>query len=340
MKKQDALLAVEYDASNFSSLPLEFKKDRDVLLTALDEDCSYIWEVLPYFRDDKQVIMHALSLPLGTSFIEKVSPRLRKDPDLALRALEVFKEVTVIHAFHKSLLNDKAFVVKFLTQAKTLLGDKLNFSIGYLSKEVRKDADTVLKVLALLVDSERGHGFSSVCPKLKADKKFIAKAMQLDPEVYLDATASVRKDRALAVQAITASGMCLKGSPFRSDKAMVKLALKTSVHAFQYASTRLRKDRDLARQVFSENGFLLNKFPEWQGDKDMVEVAYRNNYIAMGFSSKELRLDKSFMLKAIEFNPSLGYYLDESLSEDMAFMLRCGAFRYWSCPVHRYTSRL
>lgn len=338
MKKEDALFAVSNTASVYAVLPEKFRKDRDVLLKALEKNPEAILDGFRYFKDDKEVIMKAMSplVPNFRPYLWQISRRLKRDPDIALQALSVYKKTMLLRGFHESLRGDKEFLLKYLTQAKSLLKKKMDFSFLNVSRQLRSDGEFVLKLLGLLGTDFSGDDFNYLGRNLKADKEFMTKVVKYHPESYLVAVANIRKDKALAFEAIKGCGFCIAKSPFKADKAMVKVAITTSPASFKFASKRVRKNKDLAKEVFSQDGFLLNNFPEWQGDRDMVEVAYRSKPLALGFASKELKKDRSFMYRAYKYDPKTATYIDESLCEDMVFLLSLNVLENWGFEVKKF----
>lgn len=80
------------------------------------------------------------------------------------------------------------------------------------------------------------------------------------------------------------------------------------------------ENRDFAKQVLSINGLQLFYFPNFQDDKELVEVAVQSSVNAIVYASNRLKEDKTIIKKLFEKSSICFLYLKDELVADLDFM--------------------
>ena len=169
--------------------------------------------------------------------------------------------------------------------------------LGDVSDELR--ADKVFVAMAVQVDSQN---FLTASDELRADKDFVLAVIEKNPRA-LEFT-NFRADREVVMAAVTSNGSVLQyaSDELRADREVVMAAVTSNGSALQYASDELRADKDFVLAVIKKNPSAL-KFTNFRADREVVEAVLAIDGMALEFVSKDLRADEEIVKIALKQNP-------------------------------------
>ena len=134
--KEKALRLVQKDGYELENLPVNFKKDKDIVLESIDESGGH---TLEYADDslmkDREIILRAVEcLPEALQHADKI---LKKDRKFILEAVK--RNWGLLEFVDKSFKKDKEIVLEAVKQ--------IGFALEFVDKSLRKDKEIVLVAL-------------------------------------------------------------------------------------------------------------------------------------------------------------------------------------------------
>ena len=134
--KEKALRLVQKDGYELENLPVNFKKDKDIVLESIDESGGH---TLEYADDslmkDREIILRAVGcLPEALQHADKI---LKKDRKFILEAVK--RNWGLLEFVDKSFKKDKEIVLEAVKQ--------IGFALEFADKSLRKDKEIVLVAL-------------------------------------------------------------------------------------------------------------------------------------------------------------------------------------------------
>lgn len=150
--------------------------------------------------------------------------------------------------------------------------------LGYLSKEIQEDKTFVMEYLktgASLLGPD-AEGLACVSEKLQDDEDVVMLAMNL----ITDFSVSYASDR------------------LKADKAFISKCLTKNGWAYRNASNEVKADRELAKRAIGLHAFSL-RFSPYTDDKEIVEIAIKENPSVIMYVSERLKRDKDIAEKVL-----------------------------------------
>lgn len=103
-----------------------------------------------------------------------------------------------------------------------------------------------------------------------------------------------------------------------SKDAMVRDIRKSyGASIFKY-SEKYKTDRNLVKEAVFQDGELMQYFPEFRGDKEIILIALQTSIDAFSYSTEELRNDRTFIVEAVKIDPRVmeSRYMLEKFRQD------------------------
>lgn len=148
--KEIALQLVKNDASNFECLSQRLRDDREVVIAATNGKKTGYRNLMQYiskdFRDDKEIVMGALSLDKGDGYLF-ISDRLKEDREVVELAVSLYGDN--LQHVPERFKNDKEIVL--------LAVKNREYSYKYASKEIKEliQEDNPVKSLETVINFEK-----------------------------------------------------------------------------------------------------------------------------------------------------------------------------------------
>ncbi|PCI24845.1 hypothetical protein COB57_03695 [Candidatus Peregrinibacteria bacterium] len=255
-------------------VPLEFRKDKDVVLVAVGYDGMALLHTCYQLKNDREVV--AVALSNNVKALQYASAEMRDDKDIIMEAVFYDKKAVkyassrlieedkdVKRAYYVSLVSEDANA--FFTAPEDMRYDKevvlaaafcsddsgeIYFILDSTSVELRDDIEVVMAVI-----TQEGLGLMFVSDRLRGCKE-VVKAAILSGGCIKDASKELRGDKELMIEAVSRYGSDIEyaSDELRNDKEVVMAALTVSElqkdptgHAFDSFSQELQKDEDVIR---------------------------------------------------------------------------------------------
>lgn len=236
LDKTVVLLAVKTASELFCCKQnLAYKKfycDKDVVLEVVKaRPFSYLFDIHYNFRDDKEVILAAVSN--NGLLLKYASPRLRNNPKIVEAAVRSHGEAFKFAS--NEIRNNKFSVIRFMAISPLVFNT--------LPDKIKQDPEIAYD--ALNMSSQRT---DSNFIELSNNEDLIMNAMLYRPDAYKFASVDVMKTTRVAERALSMAGELIAFAPpdVRWNKKLVLLAMRTAPEtAYMYASDNLRDEPEI-----------------------------------------------------------------------------------------------
>lgn len=198
-----------------------------------------------------------------------------------------------------------------------------------------RDADEACKKnkkLFLEAVGQDGKHLEYADQSLKRDRDVVLAAVRQYGYALTYADETLKNDKTIVLEAVKSSGYALNfaNAALRSDKEIVMAAVRQDGRSLEAA---LIRDRDIVLAAVKQIGRALKYAPAaMQDDEEVVEAAVMAPDIipAFEYASPRLKRDAEFILKMLNKSKSQHTlkYVDASLRNDKAFMLKALAINY------------
>lgn len=253
----------------------ELRSDREVAWAAVTAFIDTIQFVSDDLKDDKELVLAALSKPSSWKFLQFVSPRLR---------------------------NSKKVVMQVIANTKKAQKEEQHLALKYASARLRNDRDVVLAAMEL---SPLALQFAS--KKLRDDKDFVLSAIKADYKAFEFASDRLKKDRGVVFYAIGRNANSLEfASPeFKNNREAVLFAISKNADALKFASPELKDDRDIVLAAMKKSPYSIEFASERLRDDPEIFFNGLENTTTYGsfgflkFASNRLKNDINFVYKVV-----------------------------------------
>jgi hypothetical protein len=204
------------------------------------------------------------------------------------------------------------------------------FQMQYASGELKDNADLTLISKTLHYASNR----------LRSDFKVVCKMINVQPGNFRFASETLRDNVNIAKLALDKgfSPFSISGNNVLNSYDLVKQYLETfdKIDDFCYFSNELKDDSELAKLALSKNGLMLKHVGlSFRADKAYVEIAVKNNVMALEYASYFIRDDFEFIKPLILKDASIYIHLSDRLKEDPD-VIRMGLLQNYDIIVSHY----
>lgn len=231
------------------------------------------YEKLKY---DKEYIINVLK-NRGLQFFNKTNKEIKNDLEFIKHLIDLFG-YDILKYCNSSILkqfrDDKNFEKHINSLPTKTFNPQIKTLTGLWGEQYSDNEEQALYIIERYNNTE----FCNVSDRLKNDKNFVLKVMQINGLLLKDLT-----------------------DKFKDDEEIVFTAVKDNRLAFEYASERLRNNRELALLAVKKDGQPLSWIgKELSNDKEIVLTAIDNWGASLGAVGKELCDDKEVIMKAVE----------------------------------------
>ncbi len=304
LKDRDiALAAVTQTGASLQYLPDAFRRDQEIVMTALDNGnaadfvppelfnahdiaiaAESLFHIPEVFRDDEAIVMRAVDSD-GLQ-LKYASERLRRNIEIVTAA--VSSDGRALEFAGGELNNNREIVRLAINYDSTTL--------SFASTALQNDNALVLEAIS--------HHYSSL--------RYAGKDLRFAPDFLLDA--------------FKIANQCLRYVPWPilKDPSFIHAALDLDISAFSYLPFRERFDENLALKAVSHYPWLLMSSPTaLRQKKHIVMAAVLHEGAALEYAAVELRNDPDVVRTAIHNRNNYGIpgvWMSLVLRSDQNFM--------------------
>lgn len=199
--REITLIAVKNNGRELSNANKLFKKDKDVVLAAV-ENYRHALQYAKTFRNDKEVILKAIANN-GTA-LQYASVALKRDKEIVLAAVR--SNGLALRYADDNLKKDKEVVIAAIKNN--------GYSIKYAHQKLKQDRSIVEMAV-----TNNGRAISFVTEKYRKDKNLNLTAIKNDRNAILLIDESLRKDKEFMLSVIKTAG---DNMVLFSDKTLIK----------------------------------------------------------------------------------------------------------------------
>lgn len=265
----------------------------------------------PELQDDKAMVLRAVAA--NGNCIMSASQALRRDPEVALKALAGLCGVVALAFLDEALFKES----DFLLQAAEVMGE-----LRYLLARFLRPDHFSLALEAVKLSPV--HAMMNLPEELRCDPRLWRTAIDASPLAILhapwdqlsfqDARSAVQRmpsiigslprwlhDKDLVLCAVRLDGLLLGDHRLRrwiSDEDVVLAAVAQNGLALEHVCIRLRKSPVVLRTALAQNGLALAFASRCvRSSRQYVELAVQQNYHALHFSFGQRCLEKMIRTK-------------------------------------------
>ncbi|EFC38082.1 predicted protein [Naegleria gruberi] len=183
-----------------------------------------------------------------------------------------------------------------------------------LGKELKFDSNFIFQIVGI----SPGFIYNNSNEVIRNDREVVLRSVKGVGSMLSIASDRLKDDREIVMAAVKQDGGSLRyaNDRFKSDRELVLSAVKSSGHALQSVHESLRNDREIVELAISHCwSFLGSAGEEMKNDREIVMKAVMRNEqgSAFQYASRELKLDKKFVLEVVR--KSKGFALEYALEE-------------------------
>jgi len=267
IRKHAAIASINNGAHNFHITYTYFADDYDVALAAIKKDPMELRYVSDRLRDEESIVMEAVRRR-GIS-IHFASDRLRNNIKIAETAIN--REINSVKYIGAETRKNVQIALLVL---------KINPAyISFMSDEILNDPE-VNKVILTLKTPLLGD-------MMLNDKHTLLEAVRKNPLNYTKAPLELRECKEVLFAALEKWSQPIPGY----------------THLFAYIPPCLLHDKEIAIAALKRDGYGLSYFPHFNNDEEVILAALSSHNGIFEFVAKEVRTDRSFVMRAIKHNP-------------------------------------
>lgn len=269
-----------------------------------------------FFKDDKDIVLDAVSQSEGGCALMYSSSRLRSDKDVVLAAVRSdgaalqfassilqedrdIVEAAVSNSYHalnsvaSSFKNDKNFALLFFSFPGR------GFYLNWFSDTLQADEEVVIAAV-----SSSGTILSELA-EFKNNRNVVLAAVNSHSYSLLFASNDLKSDYEVVYDACSNHGSALNyaAESFKEDYNIVLLAVKSYGSALEYASVALRGNREIVLAAVKQDGLAL-KFASTalQADREVLSEAVKQDGMAIKYASINLEENIDIVVSAARQN--------------------------------------
>lgn len=265
------------------------KKDVSCLMEAPDEVLSDAHLMLELININLKAFSYAdMTLKSSREFMSEIIKR----------------DGLLLRGGHPDMLKDLSLVIPALENNGTLF--------RYLPTDIKVNK----KVICAAISSPKGDFLLEAASKIKDNRELMLFAVGCRGTNLMFASERLKDDKEVVVAAINQNWLALgfASSRLKGNMEILNVAINKNSGALRFANKSLFNERDWAKISLLANGSSLEKFPQFNEDKDFVKIALENNEMAYNYVGENLRKDIDFLSKVIDDNYKVFFYLDEDVA--------------------------
>jgi len=291
MTEERAILIVKENPHLFRKLPVEFKRNKNIVLAAISAESKIYRMVDVSLQKDKEIALATINKNLNMIF--SLHKSLRKHKGFILDILKVDGIEYYLEFIDKSLFKDEYFVNEAIRRKP--------LTIKFASQAIKNNKEIVLRVI-----KHNGELLRYASERLKNDKQILLVAMMKSDGAFVYRGESLREDRDLSLIAVMRNG-CLLSHVDKLQKNDKEIILKALGSGCTYdgffrrtIDKLLLKDEDIALAII-QNTMLggIRLHPSVTKNKSFVRKAFKQNvFLGLYYMHPSLRKDKKIIIEA------------------------------------------
>lgn len=324
-------LAVSLDGNVFENLSKNLKKNRLVVLSALDKnpDAFIIsYEISNSIAKDREVVLKAVafnenSLEFATDFqsdeeiitraiktgidaFDNISPEFKNNE-------EFLNKVVKINGIALCKIDDKYKNYKLVSNAVNQDGNALQ----YATREQKCDERIVLEAI-----NKNGISLRFADSSLRDKETIVNDAVIKNIDAIQHASKRIRSNPKIMIPIIKSKIILYKfaESEVKNDIELLKFIISNDSNFFKTLSVELRGNKEIVIEALSRDGLLLEYVPpEIQKDKEILKIAVTQNVDAFKFISDDKSkksLGSNLLVTITSTNPDLYDYMPQDIKKN------------------------
>ncbi len=219
-----------------------FKKDREIVLAAVQKEGKILQLVDERFKKDREIVWAAVN-QYGWA-LQYADESLKKDREIVWAAVQ--QVGWALQYADESFKKDRQIVLAAVKQD--------GFSLQYADECLKKDRELVLAAVR-----ETGWSLRYGDENLKKDLEIIMTAVKQTGGAFQYVNASLKKDREFVLTVVQQNGAVLQfvEESFKKDREIVLAAVKQDGMALQFAYGSFKKDQEIVLTAIKQRGGAL-----------------------------------------------------------------------------------
>jgi len=282
----------------FKLLPKQLQLDKNFIIKSIA--CNY--EIFEYvddtFRDDPEVVMHAINLHTIVEKNKRSFNGIKKDSPLKYASDNIKNNYQIVF------------------EAVKRDGDSIKFA----SNELKNNTDILLESI------KTGGGLSSFIklPLILQTRDNLLIAVKNGFSSLHDLSSEFIRDKQVILEIVKNYGDSLSNviSEFKDSFEIVLAAVNNRGTALKYASDNLKKNKEVVTAAVKNNGLALEfASDELKNDLQTVKLAIENNPKSIQFASNNLKNMRELALIAVLLNEDTFEFISDTLRSDKEIVL-------------------
>jgi hypothetical protein len=175
---------IKYDHNNYLKIPLEFKKNIDILIP-LSNNLHFFEDFSPYFNDDYDVFLQLVDF--NGLLLEFASPKLKNNYNIAYKAIQ--NNPSAVEFISEELQDNFTLISKAVEMESGML--------EYGSPNLRNQISIVMKAV-----KKQGSTLRFASDNLKNNFEIVMEAIKDDPYSYMYASEDLKNNKLICMEVI------------------------------------------------------------------------------------------------------------------------------------------
>lgn len=282
----------------FKLLPKNLQLDKNFIIKSITYNYEIFKLVDEIFKDDPEVVLHAINLHTIIEKNKRSYNSVRKDSPLKYASDNIKNNYKIVF------------------EAVKRDGDSIHFA----SIELKNDTDILLESI------KSGGGLSSFTklPLILQTRDNLLIAVKIGFSSLDDLSSEFIRDKQVILEIVKNYGDDLFNviPEFKDSFEIVLAAVNNRGSALKYASDNIKNNKEIVTAALKNNGLALEfASDELKNDLQIVKLAIENAPKSIQFASSHLKNMKELALIAILLNKDTFEYISEDLRSDKEIVL-------------------
>ena len=237
------------------------RNDRDVVLTAVQQNGRSLQYASETLRNDRDVVLAAQEQNGVVLYF--ASETLRNDRDVVLAAVE--QNAYALQFASETLRNDREVVLAAVEQNP--------YALQFASERLRNDRGVVLAAV-----EQNAYALQFASERLRNDSGVVLSAVEQNGRAIGFVSQELRNDRDVVLAAVQQNGLGLQFAPetLRNDRDVVLAAVEQNGYSLEYASSDLKADRAVVLAAMRKTPKVFLLAITTRGDYDEQSLLFRD----------------------------------------------------------------
>ena len=255
----------------------------------------------------------------------------KNDREIVLKAVE--SDGAALEFAAENFKNDREIVLKAIESKRAAL--------KFAAENIKADQEFIFEI----IENIGGWMLMHASEKLKTNRQFVIKAVELNGAALEFAAENLKNDREVVLSAARSETMCscalmFASESLKSNSEFVIEVMKSNKYgvkfALEYSSENIKADRKVVLEAVKLDPYaevLEFAAESLKADREVVLTAVKLDGRALRFADKSLKNDREVVLTAIKSEASAIEYASESLKADREVVLTAIKGNSWSLSI-------